>query len=726
MTSPGSVRFPLSALVGQDDLRRALLVNAVAPEVGGVLVRGERGTAKTTAVRGLEPLLPPLEVVAGCPYGSAPAEASRCPCPACAALVAGAPLHEPATATRPAALVELPVGATVDRVVGTLDLERALRDGEAALQPGLLARAHRGILYVDEVNLLGDHLVDVLLDAAAQGEATVERDGISVRHPARFLLVGTMNPEEGDLRPQLLDRFGLSVTVAGSTDPATRAEVVRRRLAFEADPVAFAARFADEDARIAAAIAAAAARLPAVRLGERALRLITGACARLGVDGLRADLVAARCSRAIAALAGRDEVSEEDVREALLLTLPHRRRRGPLDPPGLEPDELDEALDEARGDEDEPPTAPPQDDDGPDDDRGPGDRGPAPDDAPPDARDAPPAGSGDDAPEPPPASEPGEGPADDDPAAEAPAPPPVPDPAPPADEPPADRPFRPGAAARTRRDAPTGTPGVAPLLELVRGRGAHRTPSGRRSRTAGEAGHQVDTRPRETDEQPLALPATLRGAALREALAARGGRTGRLRVTPGDQRTPVRAGREGTLVVFCVDASGSMGARRRMGAVKDAALGLLMDAYQRRDRVALVTFRGRDAEVVLPPTGSVERAATRLADLPTGGGTPLAAGLDAATTLVRAHRLRDPGRRVLCLVVTDGRASGGRTGLAAAERAAARLGRVADGVVVFDSEQGRVRLGLSARIAAAAGPEARLLPIGALAGEAPRARVGAR
>ena len=730
-------RFPFSALVGQDDLRRALLINAVAPDVGGVLVRGERGTAKTTAVRALETLLPPVD-------------------------------------GRPAPLVELPVGATVDRVVGTLDLERALQDGEAVLQPGLLARAHRGILYVDEVNLLGDHLVDVLLDAAAQGEAVVERDGVSVRHDARFVLVGTMNPEEGDLRPQLLDRFGLAVTVAGSTDPAVRAEVVRRRLAFEADPVAFAARWRAEEDAEAARIAAAVALLPRVVLGDRMLRLITGACARLGVDGMRADLVAARCSRAIAALEGRDEVVEEDVHAAMLLTLPHRRRRGPLDPPGLEPEELDDALDQARDDdpgpEDDPDGGP---DAGPDGDTDPGagpdgdgpgagpdgrqddgaggsrtdDQGPRPDasaaggrrptgpdddarhpdDGPTgssrgDARGAPDDGGREDAA--PEDGEAGDAPADRPAAGAAPGG--------------AERPFSPGAAARERTDAPSGGGGgasaVGSLLHLTGGRRTGGV-AGRRGRTTGAHGQPVDVRPREHADEPLAVAATLRAAALRSATAASpapptqaapdGSVTPsdtsatRLAVRPEDRRTPILAGREGTLVVFCVDASGSMGARRRMAAVKAAALGLLMDAYQRRDRVALIAFRGREAEVVLPPTGSVERAADRLTRLPTGGGTPLAAGLDAASTLIAAHRLRDPERRALCVVVTDGRASGGKPGLAAAERAATRLGRTADGVVLFDSEQGRVRLGLGRRIADAAG--ARLLPIDVLTGERDRA-----
>ncbi|MDO9409782.1 VWA domain-containing protein [Patulibacter sp.] len=704
-----AVRFPFSALVGQDDLRRALLINAVAPDVGGVLVRGERGTAKTTAVRALEALLPPVD-------------------------------------GRPAPLVELPVGATVDRVVGTLDLERALQGGEAVLQPGLMARAHRGILYVDEVNLLGDHLVDVLLDAAAQGEAVVERDGVSARHPARFVLVGTMNPEEGDLRPQLLDRFGLSVTVAGSTDPAVRAEVVRRRLAFEADPAAFAARHREQEEATALRIAAAAERLPGVVLGDRMLRLITGACARLGVDGMRADLVAARCSRAIAALEGRDDVEEQDVHEAMLLTLPHRRRRGPLDPPGLEPEELDDALRQARDDD----PGEPDPDDGPDGDGGPdggsdggpgdgagsdgpgaaaaggpppgGPDGPGRGDAPSsDGGGAPgrePQDAGDDATSG--AADGSDGAARDgaqDPDGDAPGTDPAgrQQAAPPTGR---DRPFSPGAAAGERTDAPAGGgsgAGVGSLLHLSgRGRGGV---AGRRGRTSGEHGQAVDVRPREHDTDDLAIAATLRAAALRGATRSPGAdRPRTLDVRPEDHRTPVRAGREGTLVVFCVDASGSMGARRRMAAVKAAALGLLMDAYQRRDRVALIAFRGREAEVVLPPTGSVERAADRLARLATGGGTPLAAGLDAASTLIAAHRLRDPERRSLCVVVTDGRASGGKVGLAAAVRAATRLGRTADGVVLFDSEQGRVRLGLGRVVADAAG--ARLLPVDVLTGGA--------
>jgi len=356
--------YPFAGIVGMNDLKMALLLNAVAPAIGGVLVRGEKGTAKSTVVRGLAALLPPVPVVAGCRYACDPAEPDPC-CPS-------GP-HEAGSGAgsqvRPVTLAELPVGATEDRLVGSLDIERVLTSGVTAFQPGLLASAHRGLLYVDEVNLLHDHLVDLLLDAAALGVNYVEREGVSVRHASRFLLVGTMNPEEGELRPQLLDRFGLTVQVAASRDPAERAEVVRRRLAFEASPAAFADRFAEQSAALAAQVAAARSRLPSVVLPDAALRQICAVCAAFGVDGMRADLVTARAAMALAAWHGRDVVTTEDVRAAARLALPHRRRRDPFDAPGLDEQALDEALRE---------TAPPDPDpDGPNPD-GPGPASPEP------------------------------------------------------------------------------------------------------------------------------------------------------------------------------------------------------------------------------------------------------------------------------------------------------------------------------------------------------------
>src|SRR3954470_319159 len=356
-TSGLPVTYPFGAVVGMDDMRLALLLNAVSPAIGGVLVRGEKGTAKSTTVRALAAVLPPVDVVAGCRFACDPAA----PDPACP----DGP-HDPGapSRTRPARLVELPVGASEDRVVGALDLERALTEGVKSFEPGLLAAAHRGVLYVDEVNLLHDHLVDLLLDAAALGTAYVEREGVSVRHAARFLLVGTMNPEEGELRPQLLDRFGLTVEVAAPRDADLRAEVVRRRFAHDADPAAFTAVWAAGEAVLAAQIADARARLPRVVLSDAALRQVTSVCAAFDVDGLRADLVTARAAIAHAAWCGRDEVTEDDVRVAARLALPHRRRRNPFDAPGLDDDALEQALSDARPDDDPEDDGPGPDDGG--------------------------------------------------------------------------------------------------------------------------------------------------------------------------------------------------------------------------------------------------------------------------------------------------------------------------------------------------------------------------
>jgi magnesium chelatase subunit D len=697
--------YPFSAVVGAGDLKLALILNAVHPPIGGVLVRGEKGTAKSTAVRGLAALLPDVSVVAGCRFACDPAS----PEPDCpdgphtvmAGADAGHLLGGPSLELRPARLVELPVGASEDRVAGSLDLERALTEGRRAFEPGLLAAAHRGLLYVDEVNLLGDHLVDLLLDAAAMGTNHVEREGVSVRHPARFQLVGTMNPEEGELRPQLLDRFGLTVEVKAPRDPASRAEVVRRRLAYEADPVAFAAEWAEADADVASRVRIARELVKLVRLGDGALRAVVAACTAFEVDGLRADLVTAKAATALAAWDGRTDVTIADVRAAARLALPHRRRRGPFEQPGIDEDRLDEALD---GLEDDPaatadpprPFDDPPDGDGPDDDGGPDGEGP---------------GGG----APPPAPD-GEGPEGGAPEAGAP-----PEPLPPegeAPEPdPADPPAEPGDGKDKqdgRGDGPVTLPAGAtfdPMLLTVAG-GGTAGPLGRRSPARSEHGRHVGDRVPPGRVRDLALAATVRAAA-----AARRHDT-RLDVRASDLREKIREGREGNLVLFVVDASGSMAARQRMTAVKGAVLSLLLDAYQRRDRVGLIVFRGEGAEVALPPTASVDLAARSLEGLPTGGRTPLAAGLNRAGELLAAERVRDPRRRPLVVLVTDGRVTGAG-GIGAAEAAAAGLAARRVPAVVVDTEDGRVRLGLAGRVADALGaPWLRLeeLAAGTLAG----------
>lgn len=319
--------YPFSALVGQDEMRLALQIVAIDPGVGGVLILGHRGTGKSTAVRGLPALLPRVPVVEGCRYGCHP-EGVGGLCDDCRDRA------ERPSRQRPVPVVDLPLGATEDRVVGTLDLERALTEGVRAFEPGLLAQAHRGFLYVDEVNLLEDHLVDLLLDVAASGENLVEREGMSVRHPARFVLVGSGNPEEGELRPQLLDRFGLSVEVTTPTDLKERVEVIRRRDAFDRDPEAFARRWRSQDGRLRSRLEGARDRLDAVEVPDRVLERASALCLALGTDGLRGELTLLRAARAVAALEGDHRVDVEHLRRVASSSLRHRLRRDPLDDTG--------------------------------------------------------------------------------------------------------------------------------------------------------------------------------------------------------------------------------------------------------------------------------------------------------------------------------------------------------------------------------------------------------
>ncbi|OZC70646.1 magnesium chelatase [Rhodococcus sp. 06-462-5] len=611
--------YPFSAIVGQDQLRLSLILCAVHPGIGGVLVRGEKGTAKSTVVRALATLLPAVEDEDG---------------------------------SRPAKLVELPVGATEDRVVGSIDLEKVLRDGERAFQPGLLAAAHRGVLYVDEVNLLHDHLVDVLLDAAAMGRVHVERDGVSHSHPAQFVLVGTMNPEEGELRPQLLDRFGLAVEVTASRDVDVRMNVVRRRMNYERDPHAFAAEFRNDDIAVAEQILAARKILDDVVLSDKELRRIAALCASFDVDGMRADLVLARTASAHAAWRGASEVAEEDVRIAAELALPHRRRRDPFDEPGIDDKQLDEAMRDAAEQADQQPDPEPDPDGG----------GGAPEPEAPDddsqsqSSDSQSSDSRDESAQPPPSS---------------------------------------GAGSEKQ----AGTPGAQFRARLLEVPGVGEGAPGRRSRSRSSHGRSV--RPTVEAGKGLHLVGTLFAAA--EQQVVRGRTSGRLKLAPADLRGAIKEGREGNLIVFVVDASGSMAARDRLSAVTGAVLSLLRDAYQRRDKVAVITVRGREAETVLPPTSSVDVAVTRLRKLKTGGRSPLAQGFLQARELVLRERVRDPLRRALVVALTDGRATGGTDPVGRARIAARRIASDKIASVVVDCESGMVRLGLAADFAACLG-----------------------
>jgi len=605
--------YPLSAIVGQEDLVEALLVCAVHPVVGGVLVRGERGTAKSTAVRALAPLL-------GASAGAA----------------------------QPAPLVELPLGATLDRLVGTLDLRAAL-EGEHRVEAGLLGRADGGVLYVDEVNLLPDHLVDALLDAAASGEVTVERDGVSVVQDARFLLVGTMNPEEGELRPQLLDRFGLGVEVSGPRDPATRAAIVRRRMDFDAAPEAFAARWADAEHALADRITAARALVGSVTITERVLLRISSVCTQLDLDGVRGDLVCAQAARALAALDGADEVGDAHVDRAAHLALRHRLRRDPLAPPpdGRDPS-IDEALEEAG--EPKPEHAETESE---------SEAGPT---SPPTENAAPPP--------PQPSWSPDPDLAGPRPSSGSQPPPPGPD-LPPHLTSPAALPSRlPEAALLLHR-------GGRPA------RGAAPRPSGR---APGGNLAVLDARPARDGDPVAVLPTIL--AALR-----------------GDARphTAITGGGRGALLCLIVDTSGSMAAQRRLARVKGSLEAAVRRAYGRRDLVAVVAFSGDGARTLVAPGAPLAHAATAARDLPAGGRTPLAAGIaHAAALLENVDRGLLAGRARIAVLLTDGRAADPE---GAARRALARVVAAADRTVVVDLEEGNVRLGLAAELAGAAGAD---------------------
>lgn len=652
--------YPFTAIVGQERLKRALILNAINSRVGGVLIRGEKGTAKSTAVRALARLLPPITVVEGCPY-SCPPERPVGLCPVCQNRAADEPL--PAV-VRPTRLVELPVSASEDRVVGALDLEHAITEGRRRFEPGLLAQVNRGLLYVDEVNLLDDHLVDLLLDAAAMGVNTVEREGVSVSHPARFILVGTMNPEEGELRPQLLDRFGLAVEVTGLTDVPSRVAVIERRMAYEADPQGFIAQWQRAEDELAAQVVAARELLPAVQISRSDMAAVASLCLELGVDGHRADLTILETARTHAAWRDRTRVTVEDIRIAAELALPHRMRRQPFAEIQLDEQRIGQILErsgetaygnvaeelkkKAEGGE-------------------PVDRNESGDDP----------GQGNGAS----ALLGGAAGADVNPASAQTG---------------GGKVYDTGAIFRARR------------IEGASDRQMRRAGGKRsRTRTTRKQGRYIKSRrvDRVTD---LALDATLREAAVyqrkrRDELS----RTialprPRLLIRKADLRQKVRVRRTRNAVCFVVDASWSMAAEERMRETKAAVLSLLRDAYQRRDRVGLVSFQRDYARVLLPLTSSVELAQKRLQTMPTGGKTPLSRGMLTALELLERARRQDEEIIPLMVLLTDGQANVAIGSLPPQQEAyqiADMIAARAIRAIVIDTEHPNFERGLSRRLA---------------------------
>lgn len=638
--------YPFSAIVGQNDAKHALVLNAIDPSMGGVLLSGEKGTAKSTIVRALTGVLP----------------------------------GEPPLRT-------LPLGATEDRLEGGIDVEASLREGRAVFSPGLLADVDGGVLYVDEVNLLPDHLVDAVLSAAASGEHRVEREGFSVVYPSRFALIGTMNPEEGDVRPQLLDRFGLCVQVKGEADPSKRVAVMRRRIAYDADPTGFAREYAEQDVTVTSRIEAARAMLHDVVLDARVRSRISTLAVEAHAAGLRADVVWAKAAVAHAAWDGRDGVTVADVMDVGELVLRHRRREAA--PP--------------------PPPAPQRNQES---DEAPTDEGTTSDEqAQPDAADAP------------------DTPGDSDQGgqnAESPdlggVPPHEPESS--SDDSDANPENTDGDEVHNNMPSDQAASGqfevgesfsVADIAPITRGRARTngRASSGKRHAAVSATSRGRYMRARRTSEaQDLAVDATLRAAAphqiARRASAATGGP--RIVVDRSDWHRKIREQHVGTCVVFVVDASGSMGARGRMTATKGAILSLLLDAYQKRDKVALITFHRDGANVLLPPTSSVDVAGTHLRELHVGGRTPLAAGLVAAHELVQPLLHREAGVRPLVVVLSDGRANlrldGSRgNGVAEAQSVAQKLSAddSVSWVVVDTEDDGRIQLGLAKPLATALG-----------------------
>ncbi len=637
--------------MGQDRLKLALTLCAVNPGVGGVLIRGEKGTAKSTAVRGLAALLPRIPVIEGCAFRCHPDLPDEC-CPDCAAVGSG---HVVRFLRRP--VVTLPLNATEDRVAGGLDFDLAVQKGVRRIQPGVLARAHRGILYVDEVNLLDDHIVDLVLSVSGSGTNLVEREGLSVRHACRFMLVGTMNPEEGDLRPQFLDRFGLCVEIGSERDVPVRTRIMRLREEYDRDPENFIQRFAARDQETAAAIQAAATLVPGVGIDTATRERIGEMCAENHVAGHRAELVIEQAARAHAALGGRTEVTNADIEAVAPMALLHRKREAAPPPPPPEPE---------HDHDHEPPKEPPED--APEED------------------------------EPPPEGEPEESAAQ--------APPPPEELGEPEDAEPPDSPEDSRAAVMEK---------IFEIGETFKVRRFHaakdrvfRRGSGRRSRTrvAQKQGRYVKSRP-QAHSNDIALDATLRAAAPRQVSRRENAGvdcTLAVILRGEDLHERVRERKIGNLLLFVVDASGSMGARGRMVASKGAVMSLLLDAYQKRDKVALLSFRKEEAAVNLQPTSSVEMAARHLAEMPVGGKTPLAAGLSECARVIQNALVRDPSVRPIVFVITDGKANVGLNGgkpVAEAMDMASRLSRDerVQYVVVDTESRGLVQFGLARRLA---------------------------
>ena len=655
--------YPMAALVGQETLKQSLLIGAVNPAVGGILIRGEKGTAKSTAVRALAALLPEIDVVKGCEFSCDPDDFEHQCGNCCSKLNKG-------ITKRRVKVINLPLNATEDRVVGGLDFSKAIKQGKRFLAAGLLAEAHRGILYVDEVNLLDDHIVDIILDAASSGENRLEREGISFSHPSQFMLVGTMNPEEGELRPQLLDRFGLCVEVAAAQTPEDRVTLMLRRDEFDNDAAGFRDKYAKQNEQIADRISNARKLLPRVRMPKHLRSFVAELCVENNVAGHRADLVMEQAAMGLAALEQKLEVTVDHITRVAPLVLAHRKRDAQAPPPPPPPPQDQEQEQEQQEEPPENEQQQQQTDQQQPEQQQQQNQEQAEQQQEQEQQEQ---------------QQEEEDNSEDDNAE-------LPPPQRPQDE--RETVFEIGATFKVKS--------IKSEKDRIARRG-----SGRRSstRVSQKQGRYVKSC-MNSKNSDIALDATLRAAAPYQL--GRGKKEGMcVNLADQDFRGKVREKRAGNFLLFVVDASGPMGARGRMAASKGAVMSLLLDAYQKRDRVGLISFRRDAAFLNLPPTTSVELAGKLLSEMPVGGRTPLSAALAKSYEQVRSVLGKDPTARPIVIFITDGKSNvalGNAKPVDEAMQLAQALAfkeQRAQYIVVDTEEAGMVSFGLARKLASA-------------------------